>query len=150
MVGRWTRSVAATVAVALASTVVPEMAAEARPERWKPPTPDEVTPVAGVAPVTWRHQPTWSADAARVRGETEVVWPDAGEATVALSSTARAATPAGDLPVSVAPVVDTGAAAAATPLGKVGVETFARAAAADAGVFGVLVGVARADGVQAA
>ena len=140
------RSVTAILAVTLVSSALPVSPAEARPARWAPPVPDDVTPVDGVAPATWRRQPTWSADASRVRGDSEVVWPEAGEASVALDAATQARR-AGDLPVSVAPVA--GERAAASPA-KVGVEVHSQAASAKAGVFGVVFGVARADGVAAA
>ena len=110
------------VVAALVATTLPASPEAASAARWEPPVPDDVTPVDGVKAATWSTQPTWSAGASEVRGDSDVVWPEAGTETVAPGS------PPGDSPVRVAQV-DTGRAAAA-PVGKVDVEVQGRAAAA--------------------
>jgi RHS repeat-associated protein len=137
------------VAVGLAATGLPASPALARAPRaaeWEPPVPDDVKPVEGVGPATWSHHPTWSADAARVRGDADVDWPGAGKATATLEPARPGGTApaiqAGELPVEVA--------AADGDLGQVEVRTYGREAASDAGVAGLLLSVARSDGVDAA
>ena len=158
------KTVGGALALLLVASALPASPVGARPPRWTPPTPDDVTPVDGVAAAAWSRQTTWSADARRVRGDSAVVWPEAEKLTVALAptpATARAGdtvgSQAGDMPVWVAPVaedpaasVDGTGAAAATPLAEVAVEVHSRTASAKAGVFGLVLGVGRADGVAAA
>ncbi|GIM66440.1 type IV secretion protein Rhs [Amorphoplanes auranticolor] len=162
--GRRRRGIAAAMAAAVAIAVAvqaPDMAEAAPP--WTPRTPAEA---AGVPVKSLKHtvRPTWTAAKKEARGAATVTWPAAGAATVDLPATAKAAartpntlstgTRAGTLPVWLsATTAPTGGAAsraatAAAPVRRATVEVADRAATVKAGVSGLLLSVARADGVR--
>jgi RHS repeat-associated protein len=119
----------------------------------QPPNPQDVAGVA-VEPVKHTPRPTWTAGDREVRHAPEVTWPAAAAATVDLSAGGSAR--AGDSPIAVAAVLGVGSdvqrptAASAQGVGKVAVEVGDRAAAAKAGVSGLVLKVRRADGLARA
>ena len=154
--GRAARRVAMVLVAAQAIAGVTVTVAAPRVEAaqaWEPPTPDDVTHVAGVQDATWARQPTWSAAGHEVRGDSRVTWPAARTTTVELTGdlvSAAAAlardpgatgTKAGDLPVWLAPVAE----AVGNSVKQVAVEVHERATATQLGVQGVLLDVGRAD-----
>ncbi|MFI5951452.1 RHS repeat-associated core domain-containing protein [Micromonospora chalcea] len=133
------------IIMAVVTAQVPADAAGAAP--WKPPKPKDVTGVA-VKPLKHTVRPSWTAGAREVRAAgTAARWPQAGTATVDLTTGVRQR--AGALPVWVSPHAGRARASAATGQEAVGHVTVAladKAAARSAGVSGLVLDVRRADG----
>ncbi|HWH00672.1 MAG TPA: hypothetical protein VNV66_15435, partial [Pilimelia sp.] len=131
-------------------TLLGQQALSAAPTSWRPPAPRDV---AGVPVVDARPQATGAPAASGGRGPLPVAWPAAASAEVTLADrgTGRAPTRvrAGSTPVRVGAAAirrdGAGLRGPAVP-GRVRVTVHDRAAAARAGVTGLLVSVARADG----
>ena len=102
--------------MAVVTAQVPADAAGAAP--WKPPKPKDVTGVA-VKPLKHAVRPSWTAGAREVRAAgTAARWPQAGTATVDLTTGVRQR--AGALPVWVSPHAGRARASAATGQEAVG------------------------------
>jgi RHS repeat-associated protein len=160
------------VAVALSAVVVVTLSdrpVSAREPVWEPPAPVDVTGVV-VSPVPPLARPAYNLDEVAVADALSVVWPAGGTVVVSLpqpdvgaAGRSGAAAPpglvaAGDLPVRVGAAPPAGAAAALAAAGvvdavsapaRLAVSVADRAATVSAGYSGLLVGVARVDGVPA-
>ncbi|RZU76703.1 RHS repeat-associated protein [Micromonospora kangleipakensis] len=153
---RVSRRLSPVVAAVVAVSVLGQLPASAdvRPG-WKPPKGKDVTGVA-VTPLKHPTRPAWTA-AGHEAGAGRVAWPVAAKAEVDLSATpltgARTGgggSRAGALPIWVAPAGEPDERrSAAAPVEKVSVEVADRAAAARAGVAGIVGAVSRADGRRA-
>ncbi|MBB4961426.1 polymorphic toxin-type HINT domain-containing protein [Micromonospora polyrhachis] len=147
----------------MAITLASEIPAAAAPiDKWKAPTPKDVTGVA-VAPVKPKVRPSWTAAGNEVKGTHKVAWPVPGKAYADLSQSsataageagAVAGNQAGSLPVWVASAplsagqdVQRGMVGASGVVDRVAVEVADRATADRAGVSGLVLKVSRADGV---
>ena len=149
MSGRAFRLVLASAVMAVcAQTTAQGMAQAAPTPAWHAPTPKQAGGVNTV-PLSTKLRPSWT-NKREVSGTVPVAWPAAGSATVDLpapsaglsasASTAAQRVEATGLPVSVA------AAPSASAVHRVRVQMLDRAAAAKAGVSGVVFTVGRADG----
>jgi hypothetical protein len=170
---RWRRLVAVPLSVVMVVTLADQpVSAQEVVEQWEPPAPAEVegVQVAEVPPLT---RPLYAATALAVAVDLPVQWPQGGTALVSLPSPGPAISgvsgavggaavsgraPAGDLPVRVgagpltaaqAELAAAGLAGVAAVPDRVVVQVADRAATASAGHRGLLLGVARADGVPA-
>jgi RHS repeat-associated protein len=160
MHSRLSRWLAAGTSAVLLAALIHGQPAAAVPATAVPATPEQINPVP-VTAVAVKAAPSSQSSAEALREAPRVAWPTAGSAEVAVAASGAAtaasgaatAVKVGGLPVRVGAATASRKASAkpqtspvATPVGSVRVEVQDRAAAAAAGVAGLLLRLRRADG----